>query len=135
MSIELARSRLSQLYQFFKAVEDRRTPRVCDFTKHRWSLELNSLPKHSRLTVFKPSPENGEWLTIYKPKLSECPAYPTSLSEWLEKGWDDPTFELAPKVRSRVIQRGNEVVEVEFDANLDRRSDYAEWSTEVARQN
>ena len=129
MSIELARSRLSQLYQFFKAVEDRRTPRVSDFTKHRWSLELNGLPKHSRLTVFKPSPENGEWLTIYKPKLSECPAYPTSLSEWLEKGWDDPTFELAPKVRSRVIQRGNEVVEVEFDANLDRRSDYAEWST------
>lgn len=129
MSIELARTRLSQLYQFFKAVEDRRTPRVCDFTKHRWSLELNGLPKHSRLTVVKPSPENGEWLTIHKPKLSECPAYPASLSEWLEKGWDDPTFELAPKVRTRVIQRGNEVVEVEFDASLERSSDYAEWST------
>lgn len=39
MRVELARKRLSQLYQFFKAVEERRTPRVCDFTEHRWVLQ------------------------------------------------------------------------------------------------
>ncbi|MCF8163439.1 MAG: AAA family ATPase [Polynucleobacter sp.] len=128
MSIELARNRLSQLYQFFKAVEERRTPRICDFNEYRWKLELNSLPKHPKLILVKPSPDNGEWLTIYKPKLTDCPAYPQSLNDWLDKGWDDPIFEITPKVKSRVIQRGNEFVEIEFDASVERINDYAEWS-------
>jgi very-short-patch-repair endonuclease len=129
MCIELARSRLSELYRFFKAVEDRRTPRVCDFTQHRWVLQLNSLPKHTKLTFTRPSPESGEWLKIYKPELTECPAYPPPLNEWLDNGWDDPEFELAPKIRSKLIQRGNDFVEIGFDADVDRQNAYADWST------
>jgi hypothetical protein len=129
MHVELARKRLSQLYQFFKAVDERRTPRVCDFTEHRWVLQLNSLPNHVNLTVTKPSPDSSEWLKISKPRLTDCPAYPSSLDKWLDNGWDDPAFELAPKIKSRPIQRGNELVEIEFDADADRQNSYVEWST------
>jgi len=44
MSNEMARNRLSQLYHFFKALEDRRTPCVSNINKHRWMMFINSLP-------------------------------------------------------------------------------------------
>ena len=99
MTIELVRERLTNLFEFFKAVEERRMPKDVDVTKHDWVMWLDSLPVHNKLKIVKPSPENGEWLVIQKPTLTTCPPFPEVLNDWLEKGWDDPSFELATKVK------------------------------------
>ena len=132
MTIELARERLTHLFQFFKAVEERRTPKVVDVNKHKWVMWLESLPKHSKLKLTTPTPETGEWLVIQKPTLVMCPSFPEALNEWLDTGWDDPTFELAPKLKERTIQRGNDYVVVTFEASPDRLRSYDEWSQKRA---
>ena len=132
MTIELVRERLTNLFEFFKAVEERRMPKDVDVTKHDWVMWLDSLPVHNKLKILKPSPENGEWLVIQKPTLTICPPFPEVLSDWLEKGWDDPSFELAPKVKERTIQRGNDYVAVEFDSSQDRNQAYEVWSQKRA---
>ena len=128
MNIDVARERLTQLFQFFKAVEERRTPKIVDVNQHRWFLWLDSLPSHGKLNLIKPTPENGEWLVIKKPPVAPCPTYPETLTEWIDKGWDDPSFELAPKVRQRTIQRGNDYVVIEFDSSPERIRIYDEWN-------
>jgi hypothetical protein len=100
MTIELARERLTHLFQFFKAVEERRTPKVVDVNKHKWVMWLESLPKHSKLKLITPSPENGEWLVIQKPPVAYCPPYPEALNEWLDTGWDDPSTNLHQRSKS-----------------------------------
>ena len=128
MTIELARERLTHLFQFFKAVEERRTPKVVDVNKHKWVMWLDSLPEHSKLKIAKPSPDSGEWFVIQKPAVAVCPPFPEALNEWLDKGWDDPSNELAPKVKERTIQRGNDYVVVAFEESPDRLKVYDEWS-------
>lgn len=128
MTIELARERLTHLFQFFKAVEERRTPKIVDVNKHKWVMWLESLPKHSKLKLTMPTPETGEWLVIQKPQLAMCPPFPEALNEWLDIGWDDPSYELAPKVKERTVQRGNDYVVVPFEASSDRLRIYDEWS-------
>jgi hypothetical protein len=54
------------------------------------------------------------------------------LNEWLDKGWDDPTYELAPKVKERTIQRGNDYVVIAFEDSPDRLKVYDEWSQKRA---
>jgi len=54
------------------------------------------------------------------------------LNEWLDAGWDDPSYELAPKVKERTIQRGNDYVVVPFEASPDRLRIYDEWSQKRA---
>lgn len=132
MTTQLERDRLTQLFKFFKAVEERRTPPVIDISQHKWVMWLESLPKHVKLKVITPTPENGEWLVIQKPTESVCPSFPVALNEWLDKGWDDPTYELAPKIKQRTIQRGNDYVEVPFEASPDRVRVYDEWSQKRA---
>ena len=132
MTIELARERLTHLFQFFKAVEERRTPKVVDVNKHKWVMWLESLPKHSKLKLITPSPENGEWLVVQKPPVANCPPYPEALNEWLDTGWEDPSYELAPKIKERTIQRGNDYVVVSFDQSPDRVGIYDEWSQKRA---
>ncbi len=75
MTIELARERLTHLFQFFKAVEERRTPKVVDVNKHKWVMWLDSLPQHNKLKVTKPTPDSGEWLVIQKPAVLYVPLF------------------------------------------------------------
>ena len=128
MSIDPIRERLTHLYQFFKAVEERRTPKIVDVNQHKWVMWLDSLPTHSKLKFISPSPESGEWLVIQKPSIAPCPPYPEELNDWMDRGWDDPTFELAPKIKERTIQRGNDYVVVAFDSSLLRNQIYDEWT-------
>lgn len=73
MSIDPIRERLTHLYQFFKAVEERRTPKIVDVNQHKWVMWLDSFPTHSKLKLISPTPENGEWLVIQKPSTAPCP--------------------------------------------------------------
>jgi hypothetical protein len=59
MSIDPIRERLTHLYQFFKAVEERRTPKIVDVNQHKWVMWLDSLPTHSKLKFISPSPERA----------------------------------------------------------------------------
>ena len=61
MAIQLIREKLSNLFQFFKAVEERRMPNDVDVTKHDWVMWFDSLPFHNNLKIVKPRPKNVDY--------------------------------------------------------------------------
>lgn len=128
--MELARSRLSSLFEFFKSVELRRKPRVLRLQDQHWSVRLDELPNHPCIR-FDPDRSNepdGAWLTVRKPKVTPCPAPPDVISEWLIKGWEDPAIDSPTVEESRPLEREGITIMLEFTADADRINALSEWS-------
>ena len=60
MTIEPLRQQLTILFEFYKDVEDRRTPMDIYVAKHDWVIRLDSIPVHKKLKMLKRRTENGE---------------------------------------------------------------------------
>lgn len=129
MSTDLARQRLTQLFQFFKAVEDRRTPIIADVRNHGWVMWLHALPQHELIQLVRPCPDSGEWLTVTKPELSPCPNPSENLKGWLDDGWDNPSIERPKVLKERIEKRGEDYVRIAFEADKNRLSLFSEWNT------
>jgi very-short-patch-repair endonuclease len=128
MSTDLARQRLIQLFQFFKAVEDRRTPIVSEIRNHSWAMWLHSLPRHELIHLERPSPDSGEWLKVTKPNLSPCPHPSEILKGWLDDGWENPSIERPTVLKERIEKRGEDYVRVVFEADKSRLTLFSEWN-------
>jgi very-short-patch-repair endonuclease/cellulose biosynthesis protein BcsQ len=127
MPSNLARQRLRQLFQFFKSVEERRTPVIAQVRDHRWALWLDALPRHALVRLERPSPDSGEWLRITKPDVSACPNPPQILNGWLGDDWGHPSVEQPTVLKDRVEKRGEDYVRVAFEADLNRRTGLNDW--------
>ncbi len=127
MSTNLARQRLSQLFNFFKAVEDRRTPRITAVKDHRWFLWLDDLPAHVSCRLHRPCPDDGEWLSLKKPDLTACPAPPAPLHGWLIDGWESPQAERPSVHAERTLRQGEEFKSETFGASEQRSRSFEEW--------
>lgn len=55
--IEIARQKLIQLFNFFKAVEQRRAPIVWNIDKQPWAVRLSDFPAHETLQLFRQEKE------------------------------------------------------------------------------
>lgn len=128
MSTDLARQRLIQLFQFFKAVEDRRTPIVSEIRSHSWAMWLHALPQHEFIRLDRPSPDSGEWLKVTKPNLSPCPNPAEFLKGWLDDGWENPSVERPTVLKERIEKRGEDYVRVAFETDKNRLTLFNEWN-------
>ena len=130
MSTSLARQRLSQLFKFFKAVEERRTPLITQVQDHRWVLWLDTLPRHQNVKLHKASRDSGEWLSVIKPVLTPCPKPPAVLDSWLRDGWDDPAVELASVYAEQPQRQEDTLASLAFDASAGRVMQLRGWTTQ-----
>lgn len=93
------RKNLHQVFCYIRALAERQYETVLEYKQYSFNLPLrkSSIPEHEAVTVpfLTETQEDGEViLTVRKTDYPACPAPPDSLSEWIEKGWDDPTREV-----------------------------------------
>lgn len=123
-----ARNKLVNLFNFFKAVEQRRTPLVRTLSERPWHLPLSDLPVHSAIRLVAPGADAAFKLEIEQPLLTECPNPPDTLTAWLLSGWDDPVQEQAMRrgTLAELDAEGN-VIEQTFEADPLRVSQFEAW--------
>ena len=127
--MDLKQERLSNLFEYLKAVELRRKPRITQVKEQYWSIFLGDLPRHVTL-AFDPSrisDEEGCWLKIKKPKLSPPPKPPVEIVDWLEPGWDIPGENDPSVMLTRKIQVNEQVIDDRFDVSPVRKNLFYSW--------
>lgn len=99
-TLEHARERITKVFRYLRELNLHRNPAKRLIQDQPWRLSLDDLPDHpsiQRVTIDITTDGDGEaettppyLLKVERPKLSRPPAPPDALSEWLERGWDDP---------------------------------------------
>lgn len=131
-----ALQRARQLFRFLKAYAERRTPLKRTLAEHEWHLPLRILPVHPCIQVgevllnadgAEPGEGgNGALLTVRRPRLTDPPPPPAVLTEWLEKGWLDPSRE--PRVHTqRSVNRDGGFWTEQFTDDPARGDALAQW--------
>lgn len=132
-----SQQRLTNLFEYFKAIELRQRPRIFTLQEQFWYLLPADGPSHPYYR-FDPTRdhEEGVWLSVRKPKLSACPNPPQILSEWLLPNWSEfgvTKIDPIPLI-SKEDQQGTRLERFEEDGQrvealakwLDIRSQWAE---------
>ncbi|MBU6400181.1 MAG: hypothetical protein KGS61_07665, partial [Verrucomicrobia bacterium] len=131
------RERLTKLFEFLKAYIDLRFPPVRNIAQQPRSLWLKDLPLHASVEVFRDVGESDDEsgdsdvvLRLTWPDVTQCPAPPPALVEWLKPGWREipGTVEVQP-TRNVVGRDGRTVIE-RFDAESRRPLLLRSWKRE-----
>ena len=127
--MSLARERITNLFEYFKAVEHRRRPRVVNLKDQHWSCSLNELPSHKSISfsINRDLNDDGAWLRVKKPQLTRSPVPPSELAPWLLGGWELPSSK-DPEVRLvRAVEKDGVSKEIRFDDDPQRLSSFSTW--------
>ena len=127
IQIETARQKLTQLFNFFKAVEQRRAPIIRHIANQPWILRLSDLPTHTTLRLLKPVPEDGTWLIFRKPETHSCPDPGDRLRLWLNSGWENPEIDDVSNKTERVDYVGDEPRKISFDSQSGLKFAFLTW--------
>lgn len=123
-----ARTRLVNLFSFFKAVEERRTTLVRNVEDHSWKLRWTELPKHPSLRIQTPADGNEFSLTLTRPDIHACPAPPDSIRNWLVAGWEQPEKNAEYPDKKAEINASGSPLETRFDQLPERMDGWREWN-------
>lgn len=136
---QTALERTRQLFRFLKAYSARRTSLKRTLDEHEWSQKLRSLPDHPSIVIGEVLLNTGSnandegrgaaLLTVRRPRLSDPPAPPAILVEWLVKGWQDP-FHQPRTLPERPVKRNGATVVETFDEDPGRTRAIVEWRQE-----
>lgn len=125
--LEIARQKLTQLFNFFKAVEQRRAPIVRHIASQPWSLRLSDFPLHETLRLFRPAQEDGTWLIFRKPETHPCPEPGERLRSWLNVGWENPGLSDVSHKSDRVDYVGDVPTTISFESQTGLKSEFLIW--------
>jgi very-short-patch-repair endonuclease len=133
-------SRIKQVFEYLKALNDHRNPAVRQVKDHPWHFWLDHLPDHPdielrsvRLQDGTDTDEDEESKTppflfrVRRPKLTPPPPLPLELHDWLYAGWDDPENQANFHVARIQTDRAGETITVRFDDNRARPAAFALW--------
>ena len=150
---QLAKQRLTQVFQFLKELNQQRNPPVRQVSDQKWNLSLGTLPEHPAIqlgsrTASAPSTEDelpgnlalGDnnavrtgnnldfVLRVRRAKLTSCPSPPNAIQDWLQQTWESPfVAEAAVHVSRNEVDRNGETVIVRFDDDLIRVEMLSAW--------
>ncbi len=125
--IEAARQKLTQLFNFFKAVEQRRAPIVRHMANQPWTLRFSELPAYETLRLFKPVPNDGTWLIFRKPETHPCPPPGDSLLPWLDSDWGNPDIFDINHHAQRVDFVDGVPNKISFESQPRLKDDFLSW--------
>ena len=126
---DLARDRVRQIFRFLKAFAERNVPLRRTIADQLWSLRLADLPRHPTIEVAEVvlgKPEEGKeeeeqeregpggLIRVRRPKLTNAPAPPAILLDYLPPELNNPNRALEV-VPSRNVVRDGETVTERFD--------------------
>src|SRR5260370_23994951 len=137
---EVGRSRIKQVFEYLKALNDHRNPTVRQVKDHPWHFWLDHLPDHPDIDLQAVHPQKardtdgGEELItplylfrVRRPKLTPPPAPPAEIHDWLHVGWDDPESDARFHLSRNQVDRQGETITVPFDDNPARPAAFALW--------
>ena len=90
------RAKISQVFQFLRALNEHRNPATRAIKDQLWSFRLRSVPAHpsvSVATLVEPQGDEAESsdviLRVARPALTPAPAPPAGIRDWLQPSWTD----------------------------------------------
>jgi very-short-patch-repair endonuclease len=88
------RARTKRLFEFLRALDERRHPSPTQLTDHRWRISLDDLPAHQTVKLLRGGEIDREadrvcFFRIARPKLTPPPAPPENLKDWLQPGLEN----------------------------------------------
>lgn len=127
-TLRIARDRSFRIFRYLEALNQHRNPAKRQISEQLWTLWLRDLPDHPsiRQGTFDESqasdadPESASEqkaadafvLKVRRPKLTRPPTPPEVLSEWLERGWDNPAGEVRVRESRNIIgDQGETLIE------------------------
>lgn len=125
--IEEARQKLIQLFNFFKAVEQRRAPITRHIASQPWALRLSDFPIHETLQLFRPVSEDGTWLVFRKPETHPCPDPGDRLRHWLVAGWENPELSDVSHKTEQVGYVGDDPNTIIFESQPSLKGEFLIW--------
>lgn len=147
-ALETGKERLVQVYKYLQALNSHRNPAKRQVKEQPWLMWLRQLPDHPSIKVAsieEPKPAAGGddpksaptasesvgidyLLRFSRPKLTKAPLPPASISDWIIKGWEEPSGEIRIHETRNTINEENETVIVSFNDDPERSRDLAAWS-------
>ena len=119
--LTVGRERLTRVYRYLEALHQHRNPVKRQIDGYQWVLWLRDLPEHSSVSKGNLLSESGSetepvlsddyLLKVGRPKLTQAPEPPPSITEWLEPGWDNPETEAKLRTAIDRVADGETVLE------------------------
>lgn len=141
-SLRNARDRISRVFRYLEALNQHRNPAIRQIREQQWFLWLRDLPDHPavrRGTIEALNP-NGEGesrledregddfiLKVRRPSLTQSPAPPEVLRDWLERGWEDPFREIRVRESRNKVDAQGETRIVGFEDDPERPLALQSW--------
>jgi hypothetical protein len=125
-----SRDQVRRIFEFLRALEERKNPVPLRVSDHKWNYSLAKLPLHPQLRWFRGGQEQDAetvYLKVARPKLTQAPIPPEVLREWLSPTWERWGEKLEVIETRKLAGDNGEVDEVRFDECEDRGSAYRDY--------
>ena len=124
-SVEVAQSRLTQVFKFLKALNQLRKPVRRDLSAYSQILWLNRWPTHPTIIVQRGDREDNEdeadvdaemepTIRVPRARLTACPNPPTLLDGWLNPTWQSVDAEVEVLESRNFGNKEKETVTIQF---------------------
>jgi very-short-patch-repair endonuclease/cellulose biosynthesis protein BcsQ len=137
--LQIGRKRVEQVFRFLEALNQHRNPAVRRLDEQLWHLWFRGLPDHPCVQIGALANSSGERaageqasdfvLRVRRPKLTNCPAPPSVLLPWLERGWEEPSATARVRPNRNEIDGGQTIL-VSFSDDPKRTKALDEWRTQ-----
>lgn len=130
-----AKDKIIRLFQFLKQYNNIKNPVITDINNQVWRKWLDNIPSNQCIVNNIYSEEGNESqviLSVGRPVLTDCPPMPSTLVNWIERGWDNPYNDVKVKkeisAKEKDINNEIENLKVEkFESNKERIEDLKKW--------
>jgi hypothetical protein len=125
-----SRDKVKRLFEFLRALEERKNPVPLRVNDHKWHFSLAQLPLHSQIRWFRGGQDDEQqtvYLKVARMKLTKAPLPPEVLREWLTSTWDAWGEALEVLETRKVVGENGEINEILFEDSEDRIAAYREY--------
>lgn len=123
-----ARTKLINLFSFFKAVEERKTIPVRNIEDRPWKLRWADLNEHPSLKIQTPATGNDFFFSLARPKIYPCPPPPDVVADWLQPGWEAPEKPCEHIGQKTAFDDDGNPEVIHFDQAQERVEAWREWT-------
>lgn len=123
-----ARTKLINLFSFFKAVEERKTIPVRNIEERPWKLRWADLPEHRSLKIQTPATGNDFFFSLVRPEIHPCQPPPDVITDWLQPGWEAPEKPCEHIGQMTAFDDDGNPEVIHFDQAPERVVAWSEWA-------
>jgi len=123
-----ARTKLINLFSFFKAVEERKTIPVRNIEDRPWKLRWADLTEHPSLKIQTPATGNDFLFSQARPVIHPCPPPPDVIADWLQPGWEAPEKPCKYISQKTAFDDDGNPEIIQFDQAPERVVAWREWA-------